>query len=93
MLHVLIKTDKMGMRKAWFICPTENPYGEPAGVIVYKNNNKDRPFEIVAMDRIHLDIEFRCDVDPVVPDIKTIESARTLFGVNKALKRKSVEKN
>lgn len=87
MLHVLIKTKDMGMRKAWFICPTETAYGEPAAVIVYKNNNKEKPFEVVAMDRVHLDIEFRAEAEPVRENT-VIDNVRTLRDVNRALRKK-----
>jgi hypothetical protein len=73
MIHVMVKTEKMGMRKAWYLGAVVRSVvfntgviDRTFGIVVYKNND-DGSFWEVEIERLHLDTTFRNDTS-VVPE-------------------------
>lgn len=80
MLHVNVKTNNMGVRKAWYIEAIPSP-GKTRAVVVFKNND-NRVFREVFLEDISLDTSFK-------PEVSTVED-NSLRSVNLRLKNKLV---
>jgi hypothetical protein len=78
MLNVLVNTQGMGKRKAWFIAAVDSVYA----LVVFKNNDPEKNFQRVLISSISLDTISRVETEPV--------KANTLREVNQTLKNKSV---
>lgn len=67
MLHVLVKTDDMGMRKAWYIGSVVRSISiidHTFAIVVFKNND-NYTFREVGIERVHLDTSYRNETLPV----------------------------
>lgn len=71
MLHVMVRTDSMGKRKAWYL-DTVCFRNEALCVVVFKNNNEDKNFSLIPIEKVSLDISFKHEASPVIESLRTI---------------------
>jgi hypothetical protein len=73
MLHVLVKTESLGLRKAWYIDAVRCE-GRTLALVVFKNNDNDKFFTEVPVSTVCLDTSFRNEAMPVVDSVRSINA-------------------
>jgi uncharacterized protein YifN (PemK superfamily) len=64
----------MGLRKAWYIesAVETQDFASLRAIVVFKNNNEDKAFTVVPLDRVRLDLSFKNEESPVIDGVRTI---------------------